>query len=91
MSTAASKINTNWIPVFLKENNRPEREFVNLQECFRYLRRLEQFNGYSNNGIYKVINSGIDDDEQLHLGFTFWTTNEARESRADRKDLKIKR
>ncbi|SEN05488.1 hypothetical protein [Paenibacillus sp. OV219] len=85
METAAIKKNTSWIPVYLKEDGRPESEFVNLQECFRFLRGLEQFNGYSNNGIYKVINSGIDDDKQLHLGFTFWTTIEAKEKRAGRK------
>jgi hypothetical protein len=85
MNTVISKTNPNRVPVFLKENDLPEKEFEHLQECFRYLRGLEQFNGYSNNRIYKAINSGIDDDKTVHNGFTFRTTGEAKAKRAGRK------
>ncbi|WP_219834268.1 hypothetical protein [Paenibacillus sp. R14(2021)] len=84
MSAINSRSNSNWIPVFLIENDLPEREFKHLQECFRYLRGLDLFNGYSNKFIYNVINSGIDDDKKQY-GFTFRTTVEAKAKRSDRK------
>jgi hypothetical protein len=84
MNTLKSKANPRWIPVFLKENDLPEREFEHLQECFRYLRSLEQFNACTDNGIYKVINLGIDDD-MTHRGFSFRTTVEVKAKRAGRK------
>ncbi|MBP3966244.1 hypothetical protein [Paenibacillus lignilyticus] len=77
-------LNRNWIPVYLKRNGLPHRDFASIQECFRFLSTWSELKDCRKNQIYDIINAGLDDDTP-YGEYTFHTTYEHVQARANRK------
>jgi 5-methylcytosine-specific restriction protein A len=76
------------IPIEVKKNGEIVGAFSSLQEVFRY---FKSFVPYSNEGIYDIINNGIDYEKSWSYQgdtYEFITTEEHRLARKDRKTRK---
>ncbi|SDW71322.1 hypothetical protein SAMN05518855_1004241 [Paenibacillus sp. CF384] len=76
--------NRSWIPVQLNKDGLAFKNFASIQECFRYLSTWSEFKDSRKNQIYHIINAGLD-DETPYKEYTFHTTDEHVQARANRK------